>query len=527
LRESPSSQPRSSWPSSWLEAAGAALLLAPGLIWNQLSSTHLDLYHRLLPITAVVRALALDVAVLSLLAVLALRALERIAGRNASPSPYRRNSWILVWALWLGLLVSRLITGLIVAQLLSWQELSAGRAFAVTAGILLLIWIFAPQRYLIVVRGLRAIVLLFGFCIFWALPMLVMAGFAHQPRDHAEFQKPIPPAAAPHPRIVWLLFDELSYDQLFDHRWPGLNLPNFDRLHAQSVTFSAMEPDGYFTERIIPSLFLGKPIVDARSTEAGALRYQSAKGAPWQTFDENATLFADARRQGWTTGISGDYNPYCRMLPDQLDSCVMRLSVFGEHLSRDKSTWSNFAAPGHAIAARALHQPYEPAPGEDRIFANMMDSVRQLLANDTINLAFVHLFLPHPPGLYDRKTGRVLLGGSYIDNLALADRTLGDLLASLAQTPSVNQTTLIVSSDHGWRVGIWRHGFGWTREDELASQHGHFDPRPTLIVRFPGESSPAGISRPVPLLAMHDMIERMIAGEIGSPQQLTTWAAQQ
>ena len=73
MRESPSSQPRSSWPRSWLEAAGAALLLAPGLIWNQLSPTHLDLYHRLLPITAVVRALALDVLVLWLLAVLALR----------------------------------------------------------------------------------------------------------------------------------------------------------------------------------------------------------------------------------------------------------------------------------------------------------------------------------------------------------------------------------------------------------------------------------------------------------------------
>jgi hypothetical protein len=204
----------------------------------------------------------------------------------------------------------------------------------------------------------------------------------------------------------------------------------------------------------------------------------------------------------------------------------MRLSVFGEHLSRDKSTWSNFAAPGHAIAARALHQPYEPAPGEDRIFADMMDSVRHLVTDDTINLAFVHLFLPHPPGLYDRKTGRVRMGGSYIDNLALADRSLGDLLAALAQTPSANQTTLIISSDHSWRVHLWRHTFGWTNEDEAASRHGYFDPRPTLIVRFPGESSPTGITHPVPLLAMHDMIERMIAGEISDPQHLDAWAAQ-
>jgi hypothetical protein len=500
------------------------LLLAPGLIWNQLSPTHLDLYHRLLPITAVVRALALDVLVLWLLAVLALRAIERLTWTN---NVQRRTLRSLLWALWLGLLVSRLIAGLILAQLLSWQQLSAGRAFALTAAVLLLIWVLTPRTYLIAVRGLRFIVLIFGFCIFWALPMLVMAGFAHQPRDQAEFQKTVPAAAAPHPRIVWLLFDELSYDQLFDHRWPGLDLPNFDRLRTQSVAFSAVEPDGYFTERIIPSLFLGKPIVDARSTEAGTLRYQSAKGAPWQTFDENATLFADARRHGWTTGISGDYNPYCRMLPNQLDSCTMRLIVFGEHLSRDKSTWANFTAPAHATLARTLHQRYEPAPSEAEVFASMMDAARQLVTNDAIDLVFVHLYLPHPPGFYDRKTGRVLIGGSYIDNLALADRSLGDLLSTLAQTPSASQTTLVLSSDHSWRVAIWRDGFGWTREDEAASRHGSFDPRPTLMVRFPGQSSPADVSHPVPLLAMHDMIERMITRGISSPQQLTTWAAQQ
>jgi len=428
--------------------------------------------------------------------------------------------------LWLGLLAARTIAGLILAQLLAWQELSATRAFLALAGLLLALWFIAPRLYLATVRGLRFLVLLFGFSIFWALPMLVVAGFAHQPRDVAAFHKPMAPATAPHRRIVWLLFDELSWDQTFDHRWPGLEMPNFDRLRGQSVTFSAMQPDGYFTERIIPSLFLGKPIADARSTEAGDLLYQSNRGDRWQTFDPRATLFADAHREGWTTGISGDYNPYCRMLPAQLDSCEQRLIVFGEHLSRDKSAWDNFAAPLRADWARMRHQPFEPAPSEAQVFAAMMDSARRLVTDDRIDFAFVHLYLPHPPGFYDRSTGRVLVGGSYIDNLALADRSLGELLQALAQTPSADQTTLIVSSDHSWRVGIWRHAFGWTREDELASGHGHFDPRPVLIVRFPAQTAPAQVARPVPLLSMHGMIDRMIAGQLDDSRQLESWAAQ-
>lgn len=519
---------RSSWARCWLEGAGAALLLAPGLIWNQLSQTHLDLYHRLLPITSVVRALAIDVALLWPLATLVVRAVEWVTVRLSGSRPAdRRNLWPLMWALWFGMLAARTVTGLTVAQVLSWQQLSGNRAFALMAGLLALIWFAAPKGYAATIRGLRFVVVLVGFCMFWALPILAARGFAHQPHDRAEFHKPLPASAVPHRRIVWLLFDEMSYDQVFDHRWPGLELPNLDRLRAQSVTFSDMQPNGYFTERIIPSLLLGKPIADARSTEAGVLHYQTAKGGPWADFDGNATVFGDARREGWTTGISGDYNPYCRMFENQLDSCWMRLIVFGEHLSRDKSTWGNLTAPVQAGWARVVHKPYEPAPSQAEVFASMMSSAQRLVADESIDFAFVHLYLPHPPGFYDRRTGRVAMGGSYIDNLALADRSLGELLQTLGETRDAEQTTLIVSSDHSWRVGIWRDGFGWTKEDELASGHGHFDPRPVLIVRFPGETAPADVERPVPLLAMHAMIDGMLAGQLGDVQQLEAWPGKQ
>lgn len=510
-----------------IEAAGAALLLAPGYVWNQLSHSRLDLYHRLLPITPVVRALTLDVVVLWVVAVLALRALEWLTGRYSPGQIRQRDPGSLLWIVWLGLLAARTVAGLILAQTLAWQQLSAVRAFLLMGGLLFILWLIAPRLSGPAIRGLRFVVLLFGFSIVWALPMLALAGFAHQPRDASDFHRSVPVAAAPHRRIVWLLFDELSYDQVFDHRYSGLDLPAFDRLRAQSLTFTDMQPDGYYTERIIPSLFLGKPIHDARSTEAGDLLYQSAKGGAWGSFDPQATLFAEARRAGWTTGISGDYNPYCRMLPDELDTCAMRLIVFGEHLSRDKSTWENFTAPLEATVARARRKAFEPAPSQAEVFAHMMDSARELVTDDGIDFAFVHLYLPHPPGFYDRRTGRVLVGGSYIDNLALVDRSLAGLLQALAQTPSAGQTTLIVSSDHSWRVGIWRHAFGWTREDELASGHGRFDPRPFLVVHLPGETAAAEVSHAVPLLSMHDMIQHMLAGQMNSSAELQAWAAQQ
>ena len=77
-------------------------------------------------------------------------------------------------------------------------------------------------------------------------------------------------------RIVWLLFDELSYDQAFDHRFPGLAMPAFDKLKSESVSFSDLQPAGYHTERVIPSFFLGHVVNDIRSNLDGEPMVQLA-----------------------------------------------------------------------------------------------------------------------------------------------------------------------------------------------------------------------------------------------------------
>ena len=526
------SQPRMPWSRSWLEGAGAAILLAPGLLWLQLSQSHVDAFHRLLPLTTVTRALAVDLALLSLASMMVIRGLEA-QGAHYTTIAARRSVPVPVWAMWFGLLAARAVAGMIVAQVLWWQQITTARAFLLVAIPLTILWLTSVRGYDYAVRALRFVVLLAGFCLFWMIPALIVASLAHQPHDEAQFRKPLPAVNAPHRRIVWLLFDEMSYDQTFAHRWPGLDLPNLDALRAQSVTFSDVQPDGFYTEDVIPSMFLGKPINDVRGTAAGWMIYQSVPHGSWQPFDGNQTLFADAQRDGWTTGALGEYNPYCRILKDQLDSCWMGMPPLPDHFSRDKSTLGNVIAPIAADLDRiAGHRArlQAPAASPDASPLDALGPVRHgraLIGDEAIDLCFLHLPMPHPPGSYDRKTGRIGASGSYIDNLAMADRVLGLLMADLAKTGDAQQTTVILSSDHSWRVWLWRNTFGWTREDELASGHGHFDPRPMLMIRFPGQNAPKEISHPVPLLGMHDLIEQMMTGQIENQQQLDAWAAQQ
>uniref|UniRef100_A0A372IM10 Sulfatase N-terminal domain-containing protein n=1 Tax=Paracidobacterium acidisoli TaxID=2303751 RepID=A0A372IM10_9BACT len=489
-----------------------------GICWNQISPTHIYLYHRLLPVTTVVRATVIDLVLACLLGTALVWLLDRIDAKGRT----------LLWLIFATLLVARVVGGLMAAEVILRLAIVPIKFWLPVAIVGLLLWIFARNAYAASVRGLRVLLLLLGICIFWMLPELIVLSMTHGGPETASFSKPLPEFAAPHRRVVWLLFDEMSYDQAFVHRWPGLNLPNFDRLRGQSVVFSDLQPAGFYTEQIVPSLFLGRSIVEIRASPQGWLHYRSVSGGHWQIFDGNQTVFADAQRQGWTTGIVGTFNPYCRLMTGALDFCWSQLLPFKDHFVADQSTFENVTAPVRAEWGRLTHHPFRtPSPEEE--FADILSQSRSAIANEKLDFVLVHLPLPHPPGIYNRQTGRIGPGGGYVDNLALADRTLAELRQIIDQTHSAQQTTLVISSDHSWRIPLWRHQIGWTNEDEtVARSRGFvFDMRPVLIVRFPGEITPTPVNRALPLLDMHNMLEQIISGQIASPEQLKQWAVAQ
>ncbi len=103
-------------------------------------------------------------------------------------------------------------------------------------------------------------------------------------------------------------------------------------------------------------------------------------------------------------------------------------------------------------------------------------------------------------------------GGTYIDNLALADRSLAELMRTLDGTAMAAKTTVIVCSDHSWRVPMWRSTPHWTKEDEAAS-HGRFDPRPVLMIHFPGQQAEQDVAAPFDEIRIHEIIEPLLRGQ--------------
>ena len=152
----------------------------------------------------------------------------------------------------------------------------------------------------------------------------------------------------------------------------------------------------------------------------------------------------------------------------------------------------------------------------------LMEKAQALIANEKIQFLFIHLPIPHPPGIYDRTTGKLRGSGTYIDNLALADRSLTKLMNSLNATASAGNTIVILCSDHSWRVPMWKSDANWSAEEEAASE-GKFDPRPVLMIHFPQQSHEVAISKPFDQIALHAIIVSMLQGHIESPVEFQAW----
>lgn len=506
----------------WLQGAGLALLYLLPLLSLYLAPGADAFYHQVMPITSLTRAALLDLLFLTLLLGAGLAWLNR------------RQSSLLRRLLWFPLIfITAIVTEHGIAmffrnvsvgfQLPLW--VGATPWFVLIAALALLL--FARRYYDFAVKATEIFLMSAGFATLVVIPRLALMCFNHAPPEQVSFSHPIDSSWRPgEPRIVWMLFDELSYDQVFNHRQQGIDMPAFSRLREESVSFSQLAPAGIKTEDVIPSLLLGQPISGVTSNNRGELLWRSGAASDWRRFDPDATVFASARRQGWGTGVVGWYNPYCRLLAGTVDRCYWTDQEFAggarfSRLSSQRSTFQNAlnALPLASQIEDALTHP-NPHRAHESDYQRLLQQAKSFIQDTDIRFAFIHLPVPHPPGIYPDP----LAGGAedYLGNLILADHALAELRTEIAKTAAASDTILIVSSDHSWRMGLWRGLPDWTQAEERASNHGQFDPRPVLMMHFPGQTQQTAksIDRPVNAMIVHSLLLNTLAGKISKPEDM-------
>jgi hypothetical protein len=508
-----------------LEGVGAALLLLLPYCAHFLLPSYNTLYYHGLPVTNLVGGLLVDLLGLSILVTGFLVAIRYL------PPPVQR----ILEAIFAGFMLWSFVDFAILVLVNQHYPIEPwGRLWGKSAiAILLLPGVlayFLPRVTQPAVRALRFALAAVAFSAAWIVPHLLHLAMLRQPGQSAAPNRLSPPMnSSSNQRIVWILFDELSYDQTFEHPASGIRLPNFDQVRAESVSFGNLKPAGFYTSLIIPSLFLGRHINQVRGTIDGELLYKDDPQSSWLAYDPNATLFGIAQRSGWNTGADGWFNPYCRILAPVVNVCswanvMLPIEEYGA--SENKSVLTNAAVVPDGIVDDLIHHNHRTKQRAAHIqeYRYIMAHAQALIDDSQVRFVFLHLPVPHPPGIYDRKNHMLLSEGTYLDNLVLADDTLGVLLQEIRATPSASQTTVIISSDHSWRTALWKRSAFWSDEDERVSGGG-FDDRPVLLIHFPGQKSGIDINTALPELLEHDLIAAMMLGKINNPEDLAAQLA--
>jgi hypothetical protein len=363
----------------------------------------------------------------------------------------------------------------------------------------------------------------------WLLYRVQQMSFANTPAT-----PPAPSDSARAPRVLWLVLDELDQRLAFAERPGSLPLTQFDRLRSQSLYAPNAYPPGRMTELSMPALFTGRLVArtEPRGSDELLMWYGDRKGnideqpRPWTA---EPGIFAHARG----SALIGWFHPYCRVLrgPSQctwqdgplLLGAVRRDATVAQAMwdqaESTLDTWFGLARLG--LLPNRLRRERE----EDvRDYQALFEAGKRAAVDPAHGFVVIHLPVPHPVGFYDRARGEFRLDGapSYLDNLVLADRTLGELRTAMEQAGMWERTTIIVTSDHWWRADFWRRQPGWTPEDE-AAYDGRLDHRVPLLLRFPFQSLPLVIARPLNTVLLHDLTLAILSGEIADAPAAARW----
>lgn len=267
------------------------------------------------------------------------------------------------------------------------------------------------------------------------VPLLpIQAGYAVWQLAHPPSYVDRPPAplvaVAPNgQRVLWLLFDELDLS--------SLALPQFDRLRRES----------FYADHAIPA---------AMSTREAIQKLLNDWFPP----------------SGFNTAILGSELLYCRMF--SVASCFAPPSRT-EEIALRRPTVVDRA--WHAITSRVSRRPLFDAETRRQARAAeavAFDEMRRravALATDTrYQLVYMHFPIPHLLGIWNRRENKYSTDdrASYLDNVALADRTLGEIRTSLERAGTWNDTVVLVTSDHPLRDQTIEAA-QWWNDSETAS----------------------------------------------------------
>jgi hypothetical protein len=365
----------------------------------------------------------------------------------------------------------------------------------------------------------RAIILLLSALIPFCAVTFGQAGWRVAHYNAASFSnnRPAPMMAASpkSPRVLWVIADEWDYRLTFVDRDRSLMLPEIDRLRNTSLYAEHAFPPGPETPISIPGYYSGRFVEHVRHAGARELLvayHGDSRGeVPWSA---QPNVFDRARALGVNTALLEWYHPTCRVLTG-LSYCSWWPMAM-QHNSMGDSFWQILPNQTRSLFETNLLSLFGPslsAVQQAGVYHAIVRNAEKLSIDRDFGFTLVHLPIPHAPHAYDRKTGTFTLANSpiagYVDSLALLDRTVGELRSTMEKAGVWDSTTVLFTSDHGYR--------------DAEALDGKTDPRIPYILKLASQKEAVAYTQPFDTVLTADLLMGVLRGEITDPPSATAW----
>jgi hypothetical protein len=354
--------------------------------------------------------------------------------------------------------------------------------------------------------------------------------------------------ARPAARVVWVIFDELDYHAAFAARPSSVQLPELDRLSAESVVAANAYPPGRWTILSIPALVTGRLVSKAMPSSYNelALTFDSA-GEPRpepepqpqpQPWSAQPNVFSRAREIGAKSAVVGWYHPYCRVIGADLTRCSFTVVAnetdrLNQRLSQ--SMIEHFRTLGRAmpLIREVLPKSVKAGPRWEFDYVESLKRMNQEAAeaatDGALSLVMFHFPAPHFPCQYDRRIHDFTIDDftvqsrcNYFDNLELVDRTFGDLRRAMERAGYWDNTIVLLSSDHWWRTEIWPKDQSWT-EEEQAVKSETADHRVPFMLKLKGQRESLIYHPSFNTVLSKELILALLRGDLSAPMEVRDW----
>ncbi|MCU1334822.1 MAG: sulfatase [Bryobacterales bacterium] len=396
-----------------------------------------------------------------------------------------------------------------------------------------------------VVRPARHVALMMTFMFPALLIDFLSSRLSSEPAS--AFQPKISAAAVPvradAPRVIWIIFDEMDQRIAFNERPVSLDLPELDRLRSESLEARRATQTAGFTGLAMPILISGRSYRQTEIRGASKLDVFPENSSEQLDWAEEHTVFRRAREMGVNAAISGWYHPYCRIFGDLLVDCFANsTSHAGRALLREQHAAQEGVARMTAFLFKLQLENikdlyrFDGLSGSENLKDAFLQSQQQQeyfqirdhayadATDPRFGFLMLHFPTPHMYAIYNRWRRDFTLDSTidYLDNLALVDRTLGELRAKLEAAGLWDRTTILITADHGFRPDLWRGRYGWTQNMERISERGTSQLVP-FILKLAGKRDHLVVDRPFSNIVSSDLALAVLRGQISTAAQASDW----